>query len=206
MSVLIIDGDQQFAESALEALAAQGITAHVVAEASLDTVKSLRPRVLMLSVELPRGSGFAICSRVRRDPGLKGTPIFLTSSLQTEGALQRHAAGPDRADDYALKPIHPKEVAVRIGRLLEIAPEPEASDELDAPAAASPPPLKQTEGEDSGPSPLQNAQNTSDAGPPPLPGTPPPLKTGDVSAADPTEPERSPSRDLALRRTDEGRG
>ncbi|MCB9651895.1 MAG: response regulator [Deltaproteobacteria bacterium] len=141
-SVLIIDGDQQFAESAQSALEAAGITAHVRPDASLDVVRALRPHVLMLNVELPRGSGFSICSRIRRDKALQKTPILLTSSDTPVEALQRHAQTPDRANDYAKKPLQPGDVVVRIERLLAIAPErPEPEPEPEGPPPLAPPPI-----------------------------------------------------------------
>ena len=89
-SVLIIDGDQQFAESAQSALEAAGITAHVRPDASLDVVRALRPHVLMLNVELPRGSGFSICSRIRRDKALtaKRSQAVVKSAIATDAAIR----------------------------------------------------------------------------------------------------------------------
>lgn len=138
-SVLIIDGDQQFAESAQNAFEAVGITAHVRPDASLDVVRSLRPHVLLMNVELPRGSGFSICSRIRRDKALRETPILLTSSDTPVAALKKHAESADRAHDYAKKPIEIPELVVRIQALLKLAPE-RAEDEA-PPAADGPPPM-----------------------------------------------------------------
>lgn len=148
-SVLIIDGDEHFAESAQNALEAVGITALVRPDASLDVVRSLRPHVLLMNVELPRGSGFSICSRIRRDKALRDTPILLTSSDTPIAALRRHAETPDRANDYATKPLEIPELVTRLQRLLALAPdrpEPEApAAPLDGPppmpVGAGPPPM-----------------------------------------------------------------
>ena len=132
-----IDGSP---ESTQAALAARGIVAHVESDASLETLRSIRPQVLLLNVELPRGSGFSICSRIRRDKLLCRTPILLTSTNSPLEALERHAASPDRADDYARKPVSVEDIVARIDRLLRRSREPGPADEArpapERPAAA----------------------------------------------------------------------
>jgi CheY-like chemotaxis protein len=147
-TVLIVDADQGFTESAQLALEAQGVTVHVRDDASLDIIRKIRPTVMMLNVELPKGAstGFSICSRVRRDRELKATPILLTSSEASVEALKKHAQSNDRADDYARKPLAVEDVVARIGRLLASAPPPDPSaqnggleeDAAKSPHAASP--------------------------------------------------------------------
>src|SRR5687768_9983078 len=105
-SVLIVDADPGFTDSAQTALEAQGVSVHVLDDAPLDVIRKLRPSVLMLNVELPKGAttGLSICSRIRRDRELRGTPILLTSTAASADMLKKHAASTDRADDYARKP------------------------------------------------------------------------------------------------------
>ncbi len=148
-SVLILDGDPTFAENAQKALEAAGMTVEVRFDASLDDLRALRPRVLVLSAELPRGSGFGICSRIRRDPGLRGTAIFMTTSEATPQALSRHARSSEPANDYARKDIPMADLVDRVGRLLAAAPTLMTADPHDAPHTgpttdrlqAGPPPL-----------------------------------------------------------------
>src|SRR5438046_9186764 len=119
-TVLIVDADLGFTEPAQVALEAQGVTVHVRDDASLDLIRKLRPTVMMLNVELPKGAstGFSICSRIRRDRELRATPILLTSSEASTEALKKHAASADHADDYARKPLSVDDMLARIGRLL----------------------------------------------------------------------------------------
>ena len=121
-SVMIIDGDPTFAENAQQALEEAGMTVHVRFDVSLDDVRTLRPRVLMLSAELPRGSGFGICSRIRRDRTLRDTAIFMTSSETTPQAIARHAQSAEPANDYARKDIPMSDLVDRVSRLLAQAP------------------------------------------------------------------------------------
>src|SRR5215470_12703392 len=123
--VLIVDADQGFTESAQGALEAEGVTVHVRDDASIDVVRRLKPTVMVVSVELPKGAstGFSICSRIRRDRELRTLPILLTSSEASVEALKKHAQSNDHADDYARKPIAIPDVVARIGRLLSNAPD-----------------------------------------------------------------------------------
>jgi DNA-binding response OmpR family regulator/chromosome segregation ATPase len=124
-TVLIVDADQGFTEPTQAALEAQGVTVHVREDASIDVVRKLKPTVMMVNVELPKGAstGFSICSRIRRDRELRTLPILLTSSEASVEALKKHAQSADHADDYARKPIPIPDVVARIERLLSNAPD-----------------------------------------------------------------------------------
>ena len=135
-SVLIIDGDPTFAENAQAALEQAGLTVHVRFDGSVDDVRSLRPQVLMLSAELPRGSGFGICSRIRRDRTLRDMPIFITTAEAPAAALSRHAQSAEPANDYARKDIAMADLVSRVGKLIAQAPAPEPTT-----TPAGPPPL-----------------------------------------------------------------
>ena len=148
-SVLIIDGDPMFAENAQAALEEAGLTVFVRFEASLDDVRTLKPGVLMLSAELPRGSGFGLCSRIRRDPSLKETAIFMTTSEATQEALVRHARSDEPANDYAHKGIPVQDLVDRVSRLLAQVPTLAPDDQTPAPSTdrmtVFPPPLPRTD-------------------------------------------------------------
>ena len=80
MTVLIVDADSLFAAQAQATLEGAGLTVVVRDDAPLDTLRKLRPRVLVVNAELPKSSGYSICNRLRRDKELQGTPILLTSA------------------------------------------------------------------------------------------------------------------------------
>jgi CheY-like chemotaxis protein/DNA repair exonuclease SbcCD ATPase subunit len=127
-SVLIVDADQGFTDSTTLALEAKGLMVHVRDDAPLDLIKKLRPTVLMLNVELPKGAttGLSICSRIKRDRDLQKTPILLTSTDASIDMLKKHAQSADRADDYARKPMSIEDVLARLDKLILIAPPPAA--------------------------------------------------------------------------------
>ena len=102
----------------------------------LEQVRALQPQVLILNVELPRSSGYAICSKLRKDEGLRNLKIVLTSTDATQKAFDDHKKLKlGRADDYLLKPFEADALAQKVVTLMgdTFEPEPEAptaSDEL----------------------------------------------------------------------------
>ena len=100
----------------------------------LDQVRAVQPEVLILNVELPRGSGYAICSKLRKDDGLRAIKVLLTSAEATQKAFDDHKKLKlGRADDYLLKPFEVDELARKVVALLgdEFEPEVEPSAELE---------------------------------------------------------------------------
>ncbi|MEL7371175.1 MAG: response regulator, partial [Myxococcota bacterium] len=163
-SVLIIDGDPTFAEHAQNALQHAGLTVHTRMEPSVDDIRALRPRVLVLSAELPRGSGFGICSRIRRDKALQSQLILMTTAEASDEAIARHAKSEEAANDYFRKDVAIDRLVDRVGRLLSQAPTVMISDQ-------------------GGPS-SENGGPTTDR----MAALPPPLPAREASAA-----ERTPS-------------
>ena len=80
MTVLIVDADSLFAAQAQAALENAGLAVVVRDDAPLDTLRKLRPAVLVVNAELPKSSGYSICNRLRRDKELAAIPILLTSA------------------------------------------------------------------------------------------------------------------------------
>ena len=70
--------------------------------------------VLVLDVELPGISGYEICRNFRADGG--NTPVLmLTARKSIDDKVSGFDAG---ADDYLVKPFHPKELSIRVKALL----------------------------------------------------------------------------------------
>lgn len=182
-SVLIVDIDQGFVSSVQNVLEAQGLTVFVRDDAPMSVIRELRPSIMMLNVELARGSGFSVCSRIRsdRDRALRQTPILLMGAPHDQEALQTHAQSANRANDYAQKPISDDDLLQRVTKLLAEAPEPPEEEESTDPGVdeelpalgelsissdnLEPPPIK------------RSADNLKAVQPgPPGPPGPPPLK------------------------------
>ncbi len=72
-------------------------------EAVADRVRALVPDVAILDVHMPAESGFALCKRLRAQPGFETLPVvFLTGSKTDEDFVQHLETGGSR---YLTKPI-----------------------------------------------------------------------------------------------------
>lgn len=108
-SVLLIESDTVFAQHLTAALEPAGYSVITVGDGAsgVDRARSSLPDAIVLSAELPDGSGFAVCSRLRRAQELSAIPLILTSSEATPAAIEAHKQNRGRADAYLLKPFDP---------------------------------------------------------------------------------------------------
>ncbi len=96
-----------------------GFEAHVLGEGDVvEFVRSKAPSVILLNVELPRGSGYSFCNRLKKQQDLKRIPIILTSGQETEEAFAQHQRTATRADAYMRKPFSVDQLVDAVGRLI----------------------------------------------------------------------------------------
>ena len=80
-------------------------------------MRSARPSVLLLDVNMPDGSGYEVCRAVRSEFGPR-IPIIFLSGERTEG-FDRAAGLMLGADDYLVKPFDPDELVARVRRFAD---------------------------------------------------------------------------------------
>ena len=101
-TILLVDDDPAARELLQRFLEREGFLVRTAADgrAGLTLARALRPRAILLDVEMPRMDGWAMLHAVRGDPDLAGTPVIMTSVVAEQGLGQ--ALG---ATDYFVKPI-----------------------------------------------------------------------------------------------------
>lgn len=83
---------------------------------ALEVCKLNRPDLLILDIMLPRIDGWEVCRRLRRDPKTSNIPIIILSALSDiNDKLRGFDLG---SDDYVTKPFSPRELVVRVKRVL----------------------------------------------------------------------------------------
>jgi DNA-binding response OmpR family regulator len=82
---------------------------------ALEDISLLSPTLVLLDLNLPKLSGFEIC-RGLKARGI-GPILVLTSRNQLRDELHALELG---ADDYLTKPCHPKRLAARIQKLIQL--------------------------------------------------------------------------------------
>lgn len=76
----------------------------------------LLPDLIVLDVMLPRMDGLEVCRSLRRDPKTSAIPIVMLTAKGSE--LDRVLGLELGADDYLTKPFSPRELVLRIKKLL----------------------------------------------------------------------------------------
>ena len=109
-TALIVDDEKQMLEIISFALETQGFdtTTATNATAAIELFQNRNFEILILDVMLPEFSGIWLCEQVRR---VSNVPIIM---LTAKGEVADRVAGLEAgADDYVIKPFHPRELALR---------------------------------------------------------------------------------------------
>lgn len=135
--ILIIDSEAPVADELRGALEGSGATAHVTGDGTdgLEYAKSNGPDLIVLCVELTRGSGYSVCNKLKKDSQLATIPLILTSAQATEETFEQHKKLRTRAEAYLKKPFEPDEIIALMREFVELggaSPAVEAEVEIDA--------------------------------------------------------------------------
>jgi DNA-binding response OmpR family regulator len=89
--VLLIEDDQFLSALLRNRLQKEQFDVVVVKDGveALDTLKTLRPGVILLDIILPGKSGFEILEEIKSDPQIKDTPVIVISNLGQESDVDR---------------------------------------------------------------------------------------------------------------------
>ena len=118
-SVAIIEPDTNVASIVEQAFHQLGFETHVLADGDVvEFVRTRSPSLVILNVELPKGSGYSFCNRLKKQQDLKRVPIILTSGQETPEAFAQHSKTPTPADAYMHKPFSMDQLLEAVGRLV----------------------------------------------------------------------------------------
>ena len=84
---------------------------------ALKKARSLLPDLIVLDLMLPEVDGLEVCKILRRDQRVSTTPILMLTAKAAE--IDRVLGLELGADDYVTKPFSPRELVLRVKRLLE---------------------------------------------------------------------------------------
>ncbi len=83
---------------------------------AIATARDERPALVVLDLMLPEVDGLEVCKILRRDPITAGIPILMLTARAAE--MDRVLGLELGADDYVTKPFSPRELVLRIKKLL----------------------------------------------------------------------------------------
>ena len=83
---------------------------------ALKKTRSVLPHLIVLDLMLPEIDGLEVCKMLRRDPATSRIPIIMVTAKAAE--VDRIVGLELGADDYVTKPFSPRELVLRINKVL----------------------------------------------------------------------------------------
>src|SRR5436309_7300216 len=119
--VLVVDDEPEAVELVEFNLRQAGF--EVVAAAhgaeALKKARSTLPSLIVLDLMLPEVDGLEVCRMLRRDPATTDIPIIMLTAKAAE--VDRVVGLELGADDYLTKPFSPRELVLRVKKVLQRA-------------------------------------------------------------------------------------
>lgn len=116
--ILVVDDEPDALEVIGFKLKEAGFTPVFAADGgkAIAAVRQERPDLIVLDVMLPEIDGMEVCKLLRRDPSTAAIPIIMLTAKA--GEMDRVLGLELGADDYVTKPFSPRELVLRIKKLL----------------------------------------------------------------------------------------
>lgn len=112
--ILIVDDDSTLRAALTRYLKDRGFSVRNASSGreGFDSFTQEAPDLIVSDVVMPEMDGFELCTRVRESGSGSLVPfIFLSGRCDLEDRIQGHSIG---ADDYLVKPFHPRELIAKI--------------------------------------------------------------------------------------------
>lgn len=116
--ILIVDDEPDIRQLLTEMLRKEGFVPYTAASAAeaLKKVKSAKPDLILLDLQLPDQDGFSVCRELRKDIQTSAIPIIM---LTVQAVDSYKIAGLEMgADDYVTKPFNRAELIARVKAVL----------------------------------------------------------------------------------------
>lgn len=117
-SLLLVDDDPEILTLLRAKLADEPfeLLTAVEGESALNIVRTQKPDLVVLDVNLPGLSGLEVCRSLRADKDTRDIPIIILSGRSDQ--IDRVLGLEFGADDYVTKPFNPRELILRIHNVL----------------------------------------------------------------------------------------
>src|SRR6266480_3706323 len=117
--ILVVDDEADALELVTFNLKAAGYEVVTAAdgEEALKKARAVLPQLIVLDLMLPEVDGLEVCKILRRDATTRAIPILMLTAKAAE--IDRVLGLELGADDYVTKPFSPRELVLRIKKLLQ---------------------------------------------------------------------------------------
>ncbi len=118
--ILVVDDEPEAVELVEFNLKQAGYDVATAADGAeaLRKTRSLLPSLIVLDLMPPEMDGLEVCKMLRRDPATTTIPIVMLTAKAAE--IDRVLGLELGADDYLTKPFSPRELVLRIKKLLAL--------------------------------------------------------------------------------------
>src|SRR5437868_4080075 len=116
--ILVVDDEPEAVELVEFNLKQAGFEVAVAADGAeaLKKARGLVPSLIVLDLMLPEVDGLEVCKMLRRDAATSKVPIIMLTAKAAE--IDRILGLELGADDYITKPFSPRELVLRVKRIL----------------------------------------------------------------------------------------
>src|SRR5437867_12380780 len=117
--ILVVDDEPDAVELVEFNLKAAGFDVLTASDGdeALKKARTALPNIIVLDLMLPEVDGLEVCKILRRDPATAGIPILMLTAKAAE--IDRVLGLELGADDYVTKPFSPRELVLRVRKILE---------------------------------------------------------------------------------------
>jgi len=117
--ILVVDDEPEAVELVEFNLKQAGFDVAVAADGAeaLKKARGLMPSLIVLDLMLPEVDGLEVCKMLRRDSATAKVPIIMLTAKAAE--IDRILGLELGADDYITKPFSPRELVLRVKRILQ---------------------------------------------------------------------------------------
>jgi len=117
--ILVVDDEPEAIELVEFNLKQAGFSVVSAADGAeaVKKARAARPSLIVLDLMLPEVDGLEVCKMLRRDPATASIPIIMLTAKAAE--IDRVLGLELGADDYVTKPFSPRELVLRVKKLLQ---------------------------------------------------------------------------------------
>lgn len=144
VDILIVDDDPIVGQLTHELLRDAGFNPVLIQDSlrAIQTVKELRPRLVILDILMPGINGLALCKMIKSDPSIQDTRVIIVSGKSFQ--VEKERAAQHGADLFIEKPYDVELFAQKISELVKAPAPTEAPSQPPSPAAPPAAPAPET--------------------------------------------------------------
>lgn len=119
--IMVIDDEGDLLKMVGMRLESNGYAVNTLdsSERAVETVREVRPDLILLDVLMPGKNGCDVCAEIKADQELKNIPVIIFTAHYPEEEYVKAHSQEIGADDYMLKPFDAQELLAKVRYLIK---------------------------------------------------------------------------------------